>query len=228
MLSSDLGHPGASFVQKPGIRCVPQSLSQFDSSRNSVRAVRARAGGFTLIELLLVVAIIIVVTATTVPAVQRVFARQALQKGADRLRVAMGQARVRAIRNGEEYAVFLTPGGSWFNVDAFYNFNEQKTRAQQAQQFITTGNFTDYEENILPRGVTFVDGETQQDARAAAVSGGSQGTVGDGIQAILFYPDGTSQDARIVLQNDKQNMLQVELRGLTGIAKTTRIAGNNQ
>ena len=46
----------------------------------------------TLLELLLVVAIIVVVAAVSVPIVQRTFARQALQKGADRLRVAMGQA----------------------------------------------------------------------------------------------------------------------------------------
>ena len=48
-------------------------------------------------------------------------------------------------------------------------------------------------------------------------------TVGNGLHSILFYPDGTSQNARIVLQNDKGNQLQVELRGLTGIAKTTRV-----
>ena len=42
------------------------------------------------------------------------------------------------------------------------------------------------------------------------------------LEPIFFYPDGTSQDAIITLQNQKQATIEVHLRGLTGIAKTVR------
>jgi hypothetical protein len=45
---------------------------------------------------------------------------------------------------------------------------------------------------------------------------------GGALKPILFYPDGTSQDAIITLQNQKQAMIEVQLRGLTGRAKTVR------
>ena len=185
-----------------------------------------RSRGFTLIELILVVAIMVVVASIAAPAVHRTFAQQALQKGADRLRVAMGQARVKAIKNGEEYAVFFMPEGSWFGVAPFYSFPEQAQIAQKRQQFVTNGNYTDYEKDLMPRGVRFVAGETAMDGRAAAAAADVGGA--ESLRSILFYPDGTSQDARIILQNDKGSVLQVELRGLTGISKTTRMAGNIQ
>ncbi|MDB4368310.1 prepilin-type N-terminal cleavage/methylation domain-containing protein [Mariniblastus sp.] len=83
---------------------------------NAPIQLRNRCAGMTLMELLLVVAIMVVVTAVAAPTVQQTLANQSLKKSADRVRVAMGQARVKAIKNGEEYAVFFSPGGSYFNV----------------------------------------------------------------------------------------------------------------
>jgi hypothetical protein len=38
---------------------------------------------------------------------------------------------------------------------------------------------------------------------------------------ILFYPDGTSATARIILGNSRNYFVVVELRGLTGIARSS-------
>lgn len=176
-------------------------------------------------ELLFVVVIMVVVAALAVPAIQQTFARQALQKGADRVRTAMGQARVRAIRNGEEYAVFFTRGGSWFNVAPFYDFQEQSNLASSRSEIAIERRQSDFEKDLLPRGVIFSGGETSQDNRAASLSGSPTGTQTDALQAVLFYPDGTAQDARLILENEKGNMIQIEVRGLTGLAKSVRVEG---
>lgn len=180
--------------------------------------------GMTLMELMLVVAIMVVVAALAIPSVQRTFANQALQKGADRVRVAMGQARIKAIRNGEEYAVFLVPGGAYFTVAPFRSFQQQTSIASQRNELAMRGGHSNYEEDLLPQGVLFVNSESSADSRAVGVLSnvGSSGS----LQTILFYPDGTSQDARVVVQNEKQATMQIQLRGLTGIAKTVRLDEN--
>jgi prepilin-type N-terminal cleavage/methylation domain-containing protein len=180
--------------------------------------------GMTLIELLLVIAIMVVVASLVVPNIQRTFARQALQKGADRVRVAMGQARVRAIKNGEEFAVFYVPGGSWFNVAPFTKFKEQSALATRREKLAEAKQQSDFEDDLLPRGILFAAGEVSNDARSMGVLASAQS--GDSLRTILFYPDGTSQDAKIILQNDKENFVEIQLRGLTGIAKSVRVEGN--
>ncbi len=179
--------------------------------------------GMTLIELLLVIAIMVVVAALVVPNIRRTFSRQALQKGGDRVRVAMGQARVRAIKNGEEYAVFYVPGGSWFNVAPFRQIKDQSMLASRRKDLAEANQQGDFEDDLLPKGIRFVAGEVSMDARAADVL--ASGQSGDSLRSILFYPDGTSQDAKIILQNDKENYVEIQLRGLTGIAKTVRVEG---
>jgi len=178
--------------------------------------------GMTLLELMLVVAIMVVVASLVVPNIQRTFSRQALQKGADRVRVAMGQARIKAIKNGEVFAVFYVPGGAWFNVAPFAQFKDQSSLASRRKKLAEANQQSDFEDDLLPKGIRFAAGEVSMDARSAEVL--SAGEASD-LRSILFYPDGTSQDAKIIMQNDKENFVEIQLRGLTGIAKTVRVEG---
>lgn len=189
----------------------------------SARRIRSDRSGLTLIELMLVVAIMVVVAAIAAPAIQRSFSRQALQKGADRVRVAMGQARVKAIRGGEEYAVFFTPGGSWFNVAKFTDFQQQNGLASQRQRLVDEGRASNFEEDLLPKGVLFAASNTGQNSRDASVLSESSSGGGTAIGMVLFYPDGTSQDAKMALVNEKQMYIQLQLRGLTGVARSVRM-----
>ena len=165
--------------------------------------------------------ILVLLGALTVPSIQQTFARQSLDKSADRVRVAMGQARVRAIREGEIYAVFFTEGGSWFNVAPFTQATQQTSLSSQREQVAQQRSQSNFEDDLLPRGCRFAAGVVPVDARAAeslAADGGS-----NSIRPILFYPDGTSQDARIVLQNEKGNFVEIQLRGLTGLSAVIRL-----
>jgi len=168
----------------------------------------------------LVISIVIVVAALASPSIQRTFSRQALQKGADRVRVSMGQARVRAIRTGEEHALFYSPERSWFNVAPFSAFAQQKQLASRRLNQVATGNVSNFEDDLLPRGVRFYAGQTDVDSRAAALLADSSE---DAIAMILFYPDGTSQDAKLLIENEDHLLVQLELRGLTGLARTVRV-----
>ncbi len=177
--------------------------------------------GFTLIEILLVMAILVLVGALAVPAVLQTVSRQTLDKGADRLRVAMGQARVRAIREGEIYAVFFLEGGSWFNIAPFTQAKIQSSLATQRQALADNRRQSDLEEDLLPNGIRFAAGVVPINARAAESL--AAGNSGNSIRPILFYPDGTSQDAQVVLQNDRGNFAEIQLRGLTGLSSVIRL-----
>ena len=72
--------------------------------------------GFTLLELILVIGILVAISAIALPTVTRSFSSQSLLKAADRVRVSMGQARVRAIQTGQIHAVGYVPGRSWIDI----------------------------------------------------------------------------------------------------------------
>ena len=192
----------------------------YHSSVSSLN-VRARRA-FTLIELILVLGILVMIMSLAVPMVTRTLGRQSLKQGADRVRIAMGRARVEAIRTGEIHALFFQPQGNWLSVGKFDQIGAQADLASDALQRIARTTHTGYEEDLLPKGIRFVSADLVVDSRADQALGGAN-VNDESIQPVLFYPDGTAQDALIYLQDDKQNILAVELRGMTGTARTARI-----
>ncbi len=180
--------------------------------------------GFSLMELIFAMAILLIVAALSIPTIQRSFSRQALVKGAGLLRASMGKARVKAIKSGEIHAVYYMPGESWHGVAPFSNAEQQMSIAsRRAKKSRTRTSAENFAKDLLPRGVIFAQGDAIVDARAAqAVADEGPGGLGN-VKMILFYPDGTSQDAQVIIENDKQELMQVNLRGLTGTATSTKI-----
>ena len=177
---------------------------------------------FTLIELILVMGIIVMIASLAVPMVTRTLGRQSLKQGADRVRVAMGKARVQAIKTGDVQALFFLPEGNWFNVAQFSQLSLQAGIASREQSLLNNRIYTGYEDNVLPKGIRFAAGSMEVDSRSAQTLGDVK-VDSDSIQPVLFYPDGTAQDATVYLQDDRQNRVAVILRGLTGSARTVKV-----
>ena len=170
-----------------------------------------------MLEMILVLAIAIAVAALAVPAVQGTIGNQAIVSGADRVRIAMGQARVQAIRTGDVHALFYQREGQWFDVAPLAD--HRRLTGQQSNGRSPSINDRELSDNWLPRQVFFIAGQTQIDARSESAKEASGSSP---VDVILFYPDGTAQDARILLQDERGRTMAVELRGLTGNAKTIR------
>ena len=176
---------------------------------------------FTLIELILVLGVMVMIFSLAIPLATRAMGTHALRQSADLVRVAMGQARVKAIKSGQVQALFFQIESNWFNVAPFVQFTAQQSLASRKAQLASTAPRRDFDDNQLPAGIVFASGVTSNDGRAADVFNNSGGRGrSSNIQPILFYPDGTSQDARVYLKDDRENYTSVQLRGLTGIAKT--------
>lgn len=196
--------------------------------RGAYRLRHKRRDGFTLMELMLVMAVIVTVLGLALPSINRSFASQALSKGADRVRAAMGRARVQALREGDVYCVYIENSGRWFDVAAYNAADQQIAKSRKEAGDSNQRSVSNFEDSMLPNGIKFVAGSSYIDARAAAAASenGSKGIRGSNIEQILFYPDGTSQDARVVLQNEKGGLVEIQLRGLTGLAKSVRLKEN--
>ena len=178
---------------------------------------------FTLIELILVIAIIVMIASLATPMMTRMIGRQALKQGADRVRVEMGRARVEAIRTGDVHALYFLPQGNWFNVARFTQLQQQSGIASRELSQLNNRTYTGYEENVLPPRIRFAASSTEADSRSIQTFGDVK-VDSDSIQPVLFYPDGTSQDATIYIQDDRRNRIAVVLRGLTGSARTVKVA----
>jgi hypothetical protein len=75
----------------------------------------------------------------------------------------------------------------------------------------------------LPDGMTFHSSETQADARLASASVDTAATTsGNALEPppIVFYPDGSSSDAKLVLTNQRF-FVELRLRGLTGMVRVS-------
>lgn len=179
---------------------------------------------FTLIELILVLGIMVMIFSLAIPLAARTMGSHALRQSADRVRVAMGQARVEAIKSGQIQAMFFQINSDWFNVGPFNQLLAQQGLAAQQAQIAANNVKTDLGDNRLPNGIVFASGVTVADGRSADALIRNGGGGNSQIQPILFYPDGTAQDARVLLRDEKQNMTSVQLRGLTGVAKTVTVA----
>ncbi len=177
---------------------------------------------FTLIELILVLGIIVMIASLATPMVTRMIGRQALKQGADRVRVEMGRARVEAIKTGDVQALFFFPENNWFNVARFTNLPQQSGIAARQRAQLKNRIYTGYEDNFLPPGIRFAAGSIEADSRSAQTLGDVK-IDNDSIQPVLFYPDGTSQDATIFISDNRRNRYAIVLRGLTGAARSVKV-----
>ena len=190
----------------------------------AVRTIPQRRG-LTLFEILLVVAIIILVAALSVPTLQRSFMGQKVQSAAERVRAECGRARAAAIRTGEVYAFYYAPEASHFAVapfkDAAKYVSPDEGISEEEQRF----SDLDLSKNLLPRNVVFIEGSVVQETRTQIQKEIDDGEVG-GMIPILFYPDGQCQTADIFVANrETGDIKKIKIRGLTG---TTTIVDVDQ
>ena len=76
-------------------------------------------------------------------------------------------------------------------------------------------------EGTLEEGIVFAGESVEADMRSYTL-GQEQGgdlSIADWSNPVLFYPDGTTSDAKVYLRDNGGTLISVQLRGLTGIAR---------
>jgi prepilin-type N-terminal cleavage/methylation domain-containing protein len=177
--------------------------------------------GLTLVEVLLVLALLVVISAISIPLLEGSFSRAALYGAGDLLRGAWAKARLAAMQSGQTHAFRYEPMGSRFQIVALNSLGDPA----QNELFLDDGEskpesaeFVRLSQNRLPEGVIFHSGNVASSAQTLATL--PTALESSWSQPILFYPNGTTSDATLLLANSQEVTIRVTLRGLTGISQT--------
>lgn len=180
---------------------------------------------FTLLEMLLVLAIMVVVFAAAAPALRGVMRDAALKNAADTVRIHWTKAHVKAMKTGRIQVFRFERDGSRFTVQPWAAADDQIEAAPAVQGFGTAEEETasprlDESSAVsLPEGTKFVAGAAALEGRSQAVEKDIKDAnrfEADWSQPILFYPDGSSSDAWVIVANERDVAIRVDLRGMTG------------
>lgn len=199
-----------------------------DNRKRQLRRAARRA--MSLVELLLVLALLVIVGAMTLPALEGPMANQRLRKSADLIRAAWNKARVKAMRTGRMQMFRFQPGTGTYQVQPWFSSEDaiesNDSAVRRAGQTPDMQGQAAQGRDKLSEGVTFHALTTDQDVRDVVAQQAMQSNVGQvsedlgetWSQPMLFYPDGTSSEAQIVLANKRGSYVTIRLRGLTGVA----------
>jgi type II secretory pathway pseudopilin PulG len=192
---------------------------------NRYVAVSGCRYALTLVEVCLVLALLVVLGAISMPLLEGTFSRTSLESAGEVVRAAWAKARIAAMQSGQIHVFRFEPDGNRFQLVVLSRLGLPESNELQPQDSDARYDPTDMmrlTRNRLPEGVVFASG-------AAATSNHLMALLPETAESrwsdpVLFYPDGTTSDATVLLADKHKRTLRVTLRGLTGISNTSDVA----
>jgi type II secretory pathway pseudopilin PulG len=185
------------------------------------------ARGMTLFEIMLVLALMVVIAAVTMPLVSNSLARARLENSGELVRAAWGRARLAAMQAGEPYVFRVEPKGSRYQIallSAITGEDADSINSLPAESeddaVYEEADMLRLEKNRLATEIIFAACDL---AEVPQMAGAAAAALGGWSQPIMFYPDGTTSDASIVVANAAGETQRVTLRGLTGISRAGEV-----
>jgi type II secretory pathway pseudopilin PulG len=184
---------------------------------------------------MLVVALIIIMFALVLPSLKGALSTQRLRKSADLLRAHLHRARIKAMRSGQIHGFHFQMGGTKYVTVPWHTADGTTDEAADGPAGFGTNATSSVpvgavDPQTLPEGITFVIMAEIADERSEALTEQMPLTLpvdrnGEAPWSppILFYPDGTASDARVIMRDQRYWTVDVELRGLTGISKVGQL-----
>jgi len=166
--------------------------------------------GLTIIELVVVMCILGVMVLIAIPNIGRWLPRYRLKSAARDVASNMQLARLGAIKDNREWALFFNVNGQSYRIISDKGPDGNWGSADDTVEKII--NLTDYP------GVRFGD------SGHGPVPGGA--AVGDGVtfaaKTTEFYPAGNSTSGTVYLQNNRNGATAIPTEGTTGIIRVWR------
>ena len=184
--------------------------------------------GFTLSEMLVVLGILVTVTALAQPALRGALGDNRLRSAAKLVRVELAKARLRAMQSGIAQSFRYQLGKNRFQImpavaveatqrDRSGRRSDDFRPAAGVRQPAVAGGVRadgvveELPSQELPEGICF---EPAADDPLAVPFAGEEGWS----DPIVFYPNGRTENAHIRIKGERNAVVDVSLRGLTGVA----------
>lgn len=192
---------------------------------------------FTLLELMLVLTLLAVLAAFAWPAFDGPMAANRVYRSGEKIRAEWRRARVDAMSSGTTRIFRFAPGENRYAIEAE---SECPFVASDGGNFMSLdaaeAGSVSRKQRTLPADVAFGECTVETDTRAdmygpdsGSAFGGASATFSAPISdssleagpysssPILFFADGTTSTARLLLKNEHGHQVEVRLRGLTGV-----------
>ena len=180
----------------------------------------------TLFEVLLVLALLVVIGAVATPLLTGSLARARLENSGELVRVAWARARLAAMQAGEPYVFRYEPKGSRYQIVLLSAITAEDAEdvntlppEDEADAEYAEADMLRLSKSRLPQEIVFASG----DVSAVPQLAGAAATAGGWSQPIMFYPDGTTSDAAVLIADASDETMRVTLRGLTGISRASEV-----
>lgn len=191
--------------------------------------------GFTLIEISLVLTIIVVMAAISVPMFQGTLNQERLRKATESIAADWTRTRAIAMQTGETqlWACQLATGnyanGSTSSSSGSTNGTGQATDSLASASPVTAESLLSQLTGRLPQGIIIASAKVSE-LDTIVDMGQATTSTDSGNATMFFYPDGTSSMGRLTLQmEDNENLSMVVLiNGLSGTVRVLRTAGTSQ
>ncbi|MBW3597197.1 MAG: hypothetical protein KY475_07970, partial [Planctomycetes bacterium] len=143
---------------------------------------------------------------------------------AELVQAAWSKARIRSMKTGQIFVFQYQPTSGRYRIEPWY---AEDLLIEAGEGIDTTapaaGSLSLLDE--LPEGIEFLTSITLSETRSLAVEGqlaemnNSAGEENTWSAPVMFYPDGTTSTAEVILTNEYDDFVTLRLRGLTGIAR---------
>ncbi len=179
-----------------------------------------------MLELLIVLGLLVIVAAMAAPALEGPLEAQKLRKAADLVQSNWDRARVRAMQTGQIMVFQYQPTTGRFRVQPWMT-EESLIEAAGLQDPSNPESLGILVE--LPEGIEFLNSFTQSDTRSLTIEeelsrmSTSASLENSWSAPVLFYPDGTTTSAEVMLANQTGAYVSIRLRGLTGVARVGEV-----
>lgn len=189
------------------------------------------AQGLTLMELMLVMGLLVIVAAVSLPALGGTLEKQKLRSAAQQIQAVWNRTHVRSMKAGQIYVFRCELGGRKYEVipwDAEVTADDPQASSTMTSFGPETSGSGDAAfansapaviEGELPEGILFLEGDTAAEERAMAIESVMQNQVSRNVRwsrPVLFYSDGLSSDAYVLFENSRKQGIKLTLRGMTG------------
>lgn len=170
---------------------------------------------YTLIEIMLAFSVLVAMLAIVWPPLTRMYVDFTLDEAVADVQTRLGQARFHALDESIAYQFRFEPDGQNYLVIPY------ETEAGGEDESAASSQFK-YAQK-LKEGLTFklpenspTESESIDADFLAGLSNSNELESVAWSRPVMFYADGTAEDARFLIEDSHQQAIQFEVRGLTG------------